>query len=260
MRGALLALGWILAFACAGLAALLAVRLRAHQELVARACHELRSPLTAARMVVHGLGAATDAPRPLAVLDLELRRAALALDDLAAAREGARAEDLAEVLQAQELVQSVHDSWAPVARGLGVELRVEPVPPGLLLRGDGLRLAQGLGNLVGNAIEHGASPVTVLARVGPGETVRLEVHDTGPGLSAPVAELAARPRAGRGRRGRGLAIACDVAERHGGRVAAAPSPDGARLALELPLLAAASDAGRPARLANRRPWWRGTRA
>jgi len=86
------------------------------------------------------------------------------------------------------------------------------------------------------------------------------VSDAGPGLPAPVAELASRPRAGRGCRGRGLAIATEVAERHGGRVAAAPSAHGARVALELPLLAAADD-GRPrpdgpTPLANRVPWWR----
>jgi len=65
--------------------------------------------------------------------------------------------------------------------------------------------------------------------------VRIEVRDDGPGLPAPVADLARRPRAGRGERGRGLAIAADIAARHGGRLSAAPSPHGACLALELPL-------------------------
>src|SRR4051794_37860384 len=100
MGDALVEMGWALAFACAGLSALVLARARAREELVARACHELRSPLTAARLAVHSLGAAAPAaPRPLAVLDLELRRAALALDDLAAARDGARASDLAEALE-----------------------------------------------------------------------------------------------------------------------------------------------------------------
>jgi signal transduction histidine kinase len=260
MAGTVTAGGWAFALVCAALAALVLARLRAREELVARACHELRSPLTAARMAVHALASgAAAAPRPLAMLDLELRRAALALDDLAAARDGTRADDLAEVLEAHEVVQSVAESWSPVAGGLGVELSVEPVPPGLFVRGDRLRLAQALGNLVGNAVEHGDGPVVVRTRVGAGETVRLEVHDAGPGLPAPVAELAARPRGGRGRRGRGLAIASDIAARHGGRVAAAPSSHGARLALELPLLAASESESRPPRLVNRRPWWRGAR-
>ncbi|HEY3019548.1 MAG TPA: ATP-binding protein [Solirubrobacteraceae bacterium] len=261
MAAVLAGSGWVVALAAAALAAALLVRLRAREELVARACHELRSPLTAARLAVHAIGAGDAATaQALAVLDLELRRAGLALDDLVAARDGARAGDVAELLEAHEVVQAVAESFLPVARGLGAELRVEPVPPGLFVRGDRLRLVQAVGNLVGNALEHGAGPVTVRARCGPGGSVRLEVHDGGPGLPAPVAALAARPRAGRGRRGRGLAIATDVAVRHGGRLVSAPSPRGARLALELPLLTAADEGGQRGPedppLAGRMPWWR----
>src|SRR6476619_5324732 len=135
------ALGWMTALLAAGLAGLTVVRLRAHAELVARACHELRSPLTAAGLAVHALGAeVAGASRPLAALELELRRAALALDDLAAARDGGRAGDVAEVLEAHEVVESVVASWSAVADALGTELLVEPVPPGLFVRGDRLRL------------------------------------------------------------------------------------------------------------------------
>src|SRR5439155_9624312 len=155
------------------------------------------------------------------------------------------ATDAAELLEAHEVVQAVAESFLPVARGLGVELRVEPVPPGLSVHGDRLRLVQAVANLVGNALEHGAGLVTLRARVGPGTTVRFEVDDDGPGLPAPVAALAARPRAGRGRRGRGLAIATEVAARHGGRLAAAPAPHGARLALALPRVGIELGEGRP---------------
>jgi signal transduction histidine kinase len=72
--------------------------------------------------------------------------------------------------------------------------------------------------------------------------VRVEVHDAGPGLPAPVGELIRGRR--RRPRGRGLAIAAGIAERHGGRLAAAPSADGACLVLELPC-ADGSPAPRP---------------
>jgi nitrogen-specific signal transduction histidine kinase len=71
--------------------------------------------------------------------------------------------------------------------------------------------------------------------------VRLEVLDSGPGLPAPVSELVRRPHAGRGRRGRGLAIATEIVAAHGGRLASAPCTRGARLVMELP----ASSAGHP---------------
>jgi signal transduction histidine kinase len=96
-----------------------------------------------------------------------------------------------------------------------------------------------MGNLIATAIEHGGGEITVRGRLDHG-AIRIEVVDDGPGLPAPVAELARRPRAGRGRRGRGLAIASAVAVAHGGRLAAAPSERGARLVLELPVSAGAS--------------------
>jgi signal transduction histidine kinase len=60
--------------------------------------------------------------------------------------------------------------------------------------------------------------------------VRLEVVDDGPGLPAPVHELARRRP--RGEHGHGLAIAAGIAERHGGRLAGVPSG----VALELPVV------------------------
>jgi signal transduction histidine kinase len=98
--------------------------------------------------------------------------------------------------------------------------------------GDRLRLAQAVGNLIANAIEHGGEVVEVRGR-GTNDTVRVEVVDRGPGLRAPVSELAARARP-RGPRGRGLAIASAIVRNHGGRLAAAPSDRGARLVITLP--------------------------
>ena len=108
--------------------------------------------------------------------------------------------------------------------------------------GDRLRLAQALGNLIANAIEHGGGEVRVTVGTR-AQTVRIEVCDDGPGLPAPVAALARRPRRGRGTRGRGLAIALAIARRHGGTIAAAPARAGARVVLELPAAAATARRG-----------------
>jgi signal transduction histidine kinase len=226
---------WAVAVAAMTVAGLAWRELRRGRELVARACHELRGPLTAAHLALHAgarQGDATAADR-LVAIELELRRAGLALDDLAAALAGRRAGDRDEVVDVAALIADQAASWTAIAPVFGCELRVAPGAPDALVRGDRVRLAQAIGNLLANALEHGAGTVEVGVRSIAGR-VRVEVSDEGAGLPAPVADLARRPRAGRGRRGRGLAIAADIVARHGGRIVSAPSARGARLAIELP--------------------------
>jgi DNA-binding response OmpR family regulator len=225
---------WLLAAVAIGLGAFWRLQLRRGRELVARACHELRGPLTAAHLALHG-GARHGEPPPARVIavERELDRAAVALEDLSAARRGRRAPDRDEPVDVGDLLAYQALTWRMVAGVFGC--RVELVEPrsGATVRGDRVRLTQAVGNLVANALEHGDGRVRLRARA-QGDRVRIEVDDEGPGLPAPVGDLTRRPRAGRGRRGRGLAIAADIADRHGGRLVAAPTARGARVALELP--------------------------
>jgi len=231
-------LAWLAASGCALLAVASHARLARQTALVADAGHELRGPLCAARLGLHGL---EDAERA-AALELELRRAALALDDLTAAARGRRAGERPELVDVGALLDDAAEAWRPLARAFGAELEVEPVRGRALVRADPVRLAQACGNLVANAVEHGGSPVRVRGRVLPGR-VRVEVQDAGPGLPRPVRELVERSGHRRRRlaraqpglaRGRGLSIAAGIAARQGGRLATAPSAHGARLVLELP--------------------------
>jgi DNA-binding response OmpR family regulator len=225
---------WLLAALAVAAAVGARVDLRRRRELVARACHELRGPLTAAHLALHAGARHGEAPpERLAAIDLELKRAGVALDDLAAARRGRRAPDRDEPVDIGDLLAYQAATWRLVAGVFGCRLELVEPGRGAIVRGDRLRLAQAVGNLVANALEHGTGRVELLAR-SLGDRVRIEVADEGPGLPAPVGDLTRRPRAGRGRRGRGLAIAADIADRHGGRLVAAPSPRGARVALELP--------------------------
>jgi signal transduction histidine kinase len=231
---AALLVAWLLAAAGVGAGAFFGFELRRRRELVARACHELRGPLTAAHLALQSGARHGDAPPArLAAIDRELDRAAVALDDLAAARHGRRAPDRQEPVDVGDLLAHQASTWRMVGGVFGCRLEVAEPRSGAMVRGDRVRLAQAVGNLVANALEHGDGRVQVLARAH-GDRVRIEVADEGPGLPAPVGDLTRRPRAGRGRRGRGLAIAADIADRHGGRLVAAPTARGARVALELP--------------------------
>jgi DNA-binding response OmpR family regulator/signal transduction histidine kinase len=225
---------WLLAAIAVAAAVAARIELRRRRELVARACHELRGPLTAAHLALHAGARHGDAPPDrLAAIDRELERAGIALDDLAAARRGRRAPDRDEPVDVGDLLAYQAATWRLVAGLFGCRVELVERGGGAVVRGDRLRLAQAIGNLVANALEHGTGRVELLARSN-GDRVRIEVADEGPGLPAPVGALTRRPRAGRGRRGRGLAIAADIADRHGGRLVAAPSARGARVALELP--------------------------
>lgn len=238
MSPALVLGGWALAVGALAAAAAARHRLATLAEAVARACHELRGPLAAARL---GLELSLRAGQPvdarLRAIELELARATLALEDLGRAWDtpgwsAVEAEEGELVDVAQLLADSV-TAWHGHADVRGVRLRLPESGVRPLVRGKRLRLAQATGNLIANAIEHGCGLVQVSCRVAAG-TVRIEVTDQGRGLSAPVAELLRRRRRPGSPRGHGLAIASAVAARHGGRLAAAPSEHGARLVLELP--------------------------
>jgi signal transduction histidine kinase len=239
MTVGVLAVGGWLAAMLAGAGTVLAWRLLSGRaELVARACHELRGPITAARLgLALGQRAGALSADRLRAVDLELGRAALAIDDLAGAGLGRRSRPAAPGARTEfdlcDLLADSVEAWRAGALVRGVELRLECPRASLLVVGDRLRLAQATGNLIANALEHGGGDVLVRARSA-NAAIRVEFIDGGPGLPAPVAELARRPRRGRGPRGRGLAIAVAVATAHGGRLAAAPSERGARLTLELP--------------------------
>jgi signal transduction histidine kinase len=236
--------GWV----AASLVAVIAVSvLRVYgdrMEAVARACHELRGPLTAARLGLAAPGGhQLPSPGRLRALDTELGRAALALDDLAGAGHGARRLWRFDRVDVRELVDDCVEAWRATASVAGSTVGVGWSGEETAVWGDRLRLAQALGNLVANAIEHGRGAVGVDVAVR-GTVVRIAVSDHGPGLPRPVVELRRRPRRGRGSRGRGVAIAADVAEAHAGALVSAPSESGARLVLELPVaLAVQSPAG-----------------
>jgi signal transduction histidine kinase len=238
MGTALAIVGWLAFAAAAAAGALVRHTLAVRAEAVARACHEVRGSLTAARVGLEW-GSRPSAASRLRAIELELERATAALDDLQEVERPGVGEAADGLVDVQVWLSDSVEAFRPLAEACGIELSLEcPAPLGMV-QGRRARLAQASDNLIANAIEHGGSPIRVRARVA-GERVRIEVADGGPGLPAPVSELVRRrrPRRSRrqGRRGRGLAIARDVVVEQGGALNALPGVgEGARLVLELPL-------------------------
>ncbi len=230
-------LSWALSAGSLALAAAAGLELRRRREMVARACHELRGPLTAVRLGLASMERRREAPpERLATLDHELRRAGLALDDFAAARSGRRIIDREEPVEVAELLEEQFHGWTAVAGAFDSVVLLGDLLPGCVVVGDRLRLAQAISNLIANALEHAPGRVELTARFVGRRHVRIEVIDEGPGLPVSLAALTRRARGGRGWRGRGLAIAAQIAERHRGRLLAAPAPHGTRIGIELPLV------------------------
>jgi signal transduction histidine kinase len=119
------------------------------------------------------------------------------------------------------------ESWTAPARLAGGEVSLDWRAGPVTLEADGRRLAQALGNVLANAVEHGDGRVRVTGRrseVG----VRVEVRDGGPGFASTSAPDRAAGH------GRGLAVAALAAREAGGQLRVESGADGATVALELP--------------------------
>jgi len=224
--------GWgCFALALAGLAHLRR-RLESRFALVAEASHELRGPITAVSLGLSTLvrDAEPGHARHAAALDLELRRAGLALEDLAAAPEGRRSPPRLGPVDVGDLLEEAGEAWGSVASALGAAVHVEPPAEWWVVLADRPRLAQALSNLVANALEHGETPVVLRARPAPG-VLRLEVADSGRGLPHGLPD----PRRHAGRRGHGLGIAARASAASGGVLRSERGAEGHVMAIELPL-------------------------
>ena len=136
--------------------------------------------------------------------------------------------------------------WQPFLDGLALHCQFQlqgkiPAQPGWF---DAVQIEQVLINLIKNAHESGSAPDGVtLALNLVGHELRIEVGDRGPGMSEAVLAQALLPfySTKRSGTGLGLALAREISEAHGGRIALANREDGGlRVTLVLPQTPAAT--------------------
>ncbi len=215
---------------------------------VADASHELRTPLA---LLKTELELALRHQRSAEEQEQALRSAADETNRLVRL-----AEDLLVLARSDQGRLALRVETVPASRLLGtVAGRFgEPVhvsaPDGLEVVGDATRLEQALGNLVDNALRHGAGPVRLSAAPVNG-AVELHVLDEGPGFPADFLPRAferfSRPDEARsgGGAGLGLALAQAIAAAHGGSAGVANrSTRGADVWLSLPAAPGAGPAPR----------------
>jgi signal transduction histidine kinase len=196
------------------------------RRFVADASHELRTPLALLRTE---LEVALRRPRTREELEDALRSAVEETERLTRLTEDllliARSEQghlpiQPEPVLATELLSRVAARFAGRARELGREVVVAG-ENGLVVNVDASQLEQALGNLLDNALVHGAGPIE-LSAYAHGTLVELHVHDEGPGFPQQFEARAfdrfsrADDARSRGGSGLGLSIVEVIARAHGG--------------------------------------------
>ncbi len=223
---------------------------RARDEFLSVASHELRTPVTALHVQVQMLdrvltrGGATPPVRErIDALDRQVRRLAglvEALLDLSRIRLG-RIELTREPVDVSALVREVagpYQSDLDLARGSSIRV-VAPEP--IVASLDRVRIEQVVANLLSNAVKFGeGKPVEVRVERVP-EGVRVQVSDHGVGIPPEQLERIfgrferAAPAQHYPGLGLGLYVAREIVEAHGGRIRAHGEPgQGAVFSVDLP--------------------------
>jgi two-component system, OmpR family, sensor kinase len=209
----------------------------AHERrFLAEASHELRTPLTIMRgeleLALRRKRSSDELEEALRTTKEETDRlAALAEDLLVVARADQDALPVrrAPVL-ARELMDTVAARFDPRAAAEGRRI-VTRRPPALTVPCDRGRIEQALGNLVDNALHHGAGTIELAARERDG-WIELHVTDGGHGFPEPFLphafERFSRANGARSSNGTGLGLAIveAIAHAHGGRAGAANRASG----------------------------------
>ena len=196
------------------------------RRFVADASHELRTPLALLRaeldLALRRTRTRDELERVVRSAAEETERLSRLADDLllvARADQGQLPTRL-EPLRLSDLAVRVRDRFAVRADALGRSLVVEE-PFDSVVSADPLRVEQALGNLVDNALVHGAGAISLREHVD-GEFVEVHVSDEGrglrPGFEARAFERFSRADEARsgGGSGLGLAIVALIARAHGG--------------------------------------------
>ena len=212
----------------------------AQAETVAQMAHDLRSPLTAMIGMIQTLQRGIVDPEMTDEFLRRLERSCLRLEGMISEVVMLAALD-AGTLRARREEIDLGSLLSAVAERAGRPVAVETVEPLPPLRGDRDLITKIVERLVDNAVRHSVSPPVLRAH--PSERVVLvAVSDDGPGIGAEHhARLFERSfqvpgDRRRGRRGLGLAVACEVATVIRARLRVDSTPgEGSTFLLELPV-------------------------
>ncbi|MFP2928798.1 ATP-binding protein [Pyxidicoccus sp. 3LG] len=238
--------------------------IRARDEFLSVASHELKTPLTSLGLRLHAFGRAIDTDpdsemgkrygREVAAMRRQVTRLAELIDgllDVSRISTG-RLKIHRESVDLVALVQEMVARFVPEAERAGCMLEFQPPATPCVGSWDRLRLEQVVSNLLSNALKYGAEqPVHVHVEEEAGRA-RLWVRDEGIGISpeahARIFQKFERAVSERhyGGLGLGLYVVRTLVEAMGGTIRVESQPgEGATFIVELPLQAPAQEAQLP---------------
>jgi two-component system CheB/CheR fusion protein len=245
---------------------------RRKDEFLAMLSHELRNPLTPLQLAVSMLkpGDSPDDPtsRACTIIERQLRHLTHLVDELLDVSRISRGMiDVAkESVDLCRIVRDVVFDHEDAARECDIRLEVRVPSEPCWVMGDRVRLAQVLGNLLGNSLKfsgRGQSVEITLEREPSDGWLVLRVRDHGVGIAPellpsifdPFIQAEFKLDRHRGGLGLGLSVVRGLVALHGGRVLAhsAGEGTGAELCVSLPPGAPAASARRPSSPHVRRP-------
>lgn len=217
------------------------------RRFVADASHELRTPLTAIRGYTEMIKMTEDlspsGEKSLGRVESQAKRMSAMVEDLLtlARLDEGRPLELKDVEMTQIVVETVNDLKVGL-RDHQWKLNIPSQP--FIVRADSGAIRQVLTNLLANAAKHtdSGSTITTSLELADAQTVRMVVHDNGPGIEAEFQEHIfdrfARADAARsghdGTTGLGLSIVHATVMAHGGTISVQSKPGDTSFIVDLP--------------------------
>ena len=227
---------WRLSRATNTLLETLAQVIESERRFTADAAHELRTPLTVLQGRLQKALELRDPERVRTSLSKALSASyelnALVATLLDLARSDAGQHPPSEQVDLNGVAHGAAEGLRPLFVEKGLGLRLELSPDRVTVRGDGDMLSLAVRNLLGNALKFTPKGCVTLRLWADGDTVILEVLDSGPGIPETALPhlferfYQADVRHRRSGSGLGLALALSIVTWHGGQVTAANRAEG----------------------------------
>jgi len=225
---------------------------RARRDLIAAVSHDLRTPITALRLLADaiddGLVDAEDRRDYAARIGTHVRALGALIDDLfeLTRLESGQLTWTMEQVRLDALLNEAVEAMRPTADAEAVTMTAELAPALAAAHGNPDKLQRVLFNLIQNAIHHTPPDGSVTVRAeSVGDAVEIEVADTGLGIAGEHRQRVFEPfyRADGARTaggaGLGLAVSRAIVEAHGGSIWLEDATVGTRVRFRLPAGSAA---------------------